>query len=61
MNFRRVLAVAVVVVFITSPSIAQQDKPTFPKGELSTTKNHTGDIWLNELNVGDATFDPSVP
>jgi quercetin dioxygenase-like cupin family protein len=30
------------------------------KGELSTTKNHTGDIWLKELNVGDATFDPSI-
>ena len=32
----------------------------FPKGELSTAKNHTGNIWLSELNVGDATFDPSI-
>jgi quercetin dioxygenase-like cupin family protein len=47
---------------ITQPShaVAQQDQSAFPKGELSTTKNHTGDIWLNELNIGDATFDPSV-
>lgn len=39
---------------------AQEEKTPFPKGELSTTTNHTGDIWLNELNIGDATFDPSV-
>ena len=32
----------------------------FPKGELSTAKNHTGNIWLIELNVGDGTFDPSI-
>ena len=39
---------------------AQTGVPTFPKGELSTTKNHTGNIWLSELNVGDSTFDPSI-
>lgn len=39
---------------------AQTAEPTFPKGELSTTKNHTGNIWLSELNVGDSTFDPSI-
>jgi len=32
----------------------------FPRGELSHSKNHTGNIWLNELNVGDSTFDPSI-
>src|SRR3974390_812384 len=32
----------------------------FPKGELSTAKNHTGNSWLSEPNVGDSTFDPSI-
>jgi quercetin dioxygenase-like cupin family protein len=41
-------------------SQAQTSSPIFPKGALSTAKNHTGDIWLNELNVGDSTFDPSI-
>ncbi len=41
-------------------SNAQTDAPIFPKGDLSLTKNHTGSIWLNELNVGDSAFDPSV-
>jgi quercetin dioxygenase-like cupin family protein len=39
---------------------AQTADSLFPKGDLSTTKNHTGDIWLSELNVGDSTFDPSI-
>ncbi len=41
-------------------SLAQTGDAIFPKGELSTTKNHTGNIWLKELNVGDSTFDPSI-
>ena len=40
--------------------LAQTDGAVFPKGQLSTAKNHTGSIWLNELNAGDATFDPSI-
>jgi quercetin dioxygenase-like cupin family protein len=39
---------------------AQTADATFPKGELSTVKNHTGNIWLKELNVGDSAFDPSI-
>lgn len=39
---------------------AQPADPIFPKGELSTTKNHTGNIWLKELSAGDSTFDPSI-
>jgi quercetin dioxygenase-like cupin family protein len=42
------------------PSQAQTADSGFPKGELSTAKNHTGNIWLSELNVGDSTFDPSI-
>ena len=41
-------------------SPAQTPNSGFPKGELSTAKNHTGDIWLSELNVGDSAFDPSI-
>ena len=45
---------------LTCQAQAQTADSLFPKGELSTTKNHTGDIWLSELNVGDSTFDPSI-
>lgn len=57
----RVMAVvAGLVVMQPSFARAQQEPPIFPKGELSTAKNHSGDIWLNELSVGDAGFDASV-
>ena len=39
---------------------AQTTDSGFPKGELSNAKNHTGNIWLSELNAGDSTFDASI-
>jgi hypothetical protein len=41
-------------------SQAQTSASGFSKGEPSNAKNHTGNIWLSELNVGDSTFDPSI-
>ena len=40
--------------------VAAQDASIFPKGEISTTDNHTGTIWLNELSVGDSVFTNSI-
>lgn len=53
-------AVAIVAFGLTLSMQAQSLAGMFSKGEISTTKNHTGEIWLNELVVGDATFDPSI-
>jgi hypothetical protein len=55
-----VIAFAVSSLFVFR-SQAQTADSGFPKGELSTAKNHTGNIWLSELNVGDSTFDPVLP
>ncbi len=55
----QIIAFAVSLVF-SFQSQAQTGDAIFPRGELSTTKNHTGNIWLKELNVGDSTFDPSI-
>ncbi len=55
----QIIAFAASLLFIFQAH-AQTGDAIFPKGELSTTKNHTGDIWLNELNVGDSTFDSSI-
>ena len=54
-----------VIAFVASLAFilqchAQTSASGFPKGELSNAKNHTGNIWLSELNVGDSTFDPSI-
>lgn len=37
-----------------------QDAFIFPKGEISTTNNHTGTIWLKELNEPDSNFNYSI-
>ena len=55
----RIVAVAISLLFAFQCK-AQTGNAIFPRGELSTTKNHTGNIWLNELNVGDSTFDLSI-
>ena len=52
----QIIAVAFGILF-SLPSQAQTDDAIFPKGELSTAKNHTGNVWLKELNAGDSTFD----
>ncbi|CAM4037891.1 Cupin domain protein [Pedobacter westerhofensis] len=37
-----------------------QDKPIFPKGEIATVDNHTGTVWLTELNKPDTAIDIAV-
>jgi quercetin dioxygenase-like cupin family protein len=55
----QIIAFVVSLVF-TFTCRAQSGDPLFPKGELTTDKHHTGKIWLEELNVGDSTFHPSI-
>jgi 4-carboxymuconolactone decarboxylase len=40
--------------------VTAQDNSIFPKGEISTTDNHTGTIWLSELNKPDSIFNFSL-
>lgn len=37
-----------------------QEVSIFPKGEISATDNHTGIVWLKELNVPDSIFNLSL-
>ena len=43
-----------------STRVVAQDASIFPRGEISTTDNHTGTIWLNELSAGDSVFTNSI-
>src|SRR6187455_217976 len=43
-----------------STGLVAQDAPIFPKGEISTTDNHTGTVWLIELNKPDSIFNFSL-
>lgn len=44
--------------FILSLPVVAQDM--FPRGEVSTTDNHTGTIWLSELSKPDNIFNDSI-
>src|ERR1700744_4044868 len=46
-------------VFLSARALAQ-DAAIFPKGEISATNNHTGTVWLTELNVADSVIDCNV-
>ena len=37
-----------------------QSGPVFPKGEIATVNNHTGTVWLKELNVADSIINCNV-
>ena len=54
-----IVAFAASLIFLVQ-CYAQTAEQIFPKGDLSAAKNHTGNIWLNELSIGDSTFDPSI-
>jgi 4-carboxymuconolactone decarboxylase len=48
------------LVAVTSIPLTAQDHSIFPKGEISTTDNHTGTVWLKELNGADSIFNYSI-
>jgi 4-carboxymuconolactone decarboxylase len=43
-----------------STKLTAQDPSIFPRGEISTTDNHTGTIWLNELSMPDSVLNYSI-
>ncbi|WP_426671271.1 cupin domain-containing protein [Mucilaginibacter sp. McL0603] len=51
------------IILLSTASFTQamaQDEPIFPKGEISTVNNHTGTVWLTELNKADSTIDCNI-
>jgi 4-carboxymuconolactone decarboxylase len=40
--------------------VQAQEVSIFPKGELSAADNHTGNVWLYELNKPDSIFNISI-
>lgn len=50
-----------ILLFATFSDYAvAQEASIFPKGEKSTTDNHTGTVWLKELNEPDSIFNYSI-
>ncbi|MXV53148.1 cupin domain-containing protein [Pedobacter sp. HMF7647] len=57
---KKVLYALILSGVLVSASAAAQSTAIFPKGELSKTDNHTGDVWLTELNKADSVIDVGI-
>ncbi|NEU08460.1 cupin domain-containing protein [Flavihumibacter sp. R14] len=56
---KRVLYFTILFLAATSTGVVAQET-IFPKGEIATTKTHTGTVWLNLLNKPDSLIDVAI-
>jgi quercetin dioxygenase-like cupin family protein len=56
----RSIVTTILLCVILSIKLTAQDATIFPKGEISNTDNHTGIVWLTELNKPDSVFNFSL-
>lgn len=45
---------------VVATPVSAQDHSIFPLGEKSKNVNHTGDVWLSELNKPDSTINSQI-
>lgn len=45
---------------MVATSATAQDHDIFPRGEKAKNVNHTGDVWLSELNKADSTINTQI-
>ena len=57
---KRLMLFPIVILFILSTRTSAQEVAIFPKGEVSTTDNHTGTVWLTEINQPDSILNLSL-
>ncbi len=57
---KKTIFFTIALFVLTTTKMSAQNESIFPKGEISTTDNHTGTIWLNELNKPDPIFNFSI-
>ena len=57
---KKTIFFTIALFVLTTTKMLAQETSIFSKGEISTTDNHTGTIWLNELNKPDPIFNFSI-
>ena len=60
MKILKIVSLAILLAVTLSTGVVAQDAAIFPKGEVSTTDNHTGTVWLKELSQPDSVFNYSI-
>jgi 4-carboxymuconolactone decarboxylase len=59
-KLQRVFYLLILIANVFTIETNAQALSAFPKGEVSTTNNHTGTVWLKELAVPDSVFSFSL-
>jgi len=54
------LLCSIFLFFAFTTQVLAQDASNFPKGEISTADDHTGNIWLNEISKPDSILNYSI-
>lgn len=57
---KKVLYLTILLSASVFTKVLAQRASIFPKGEISTTDNHTGTVWLKELSEADNNFNYSL-
>ena len=57
---KKVILFTIALFALSTTKTFAQEVSIFPKGEIATTDNHTGTIWLNELSKPDPIFNYSI-
>jgi len=57
---KKTLILTIVLSAGLTITAAAQKNTLFPKGEISAADNHTGTVWLTELNKPDTTMDIAI-
>lgn len=53
---RRLIYLAILFLGMMKTNVIAQDQPIFTLGEKAKNVNHTGDVWIRELNSANATI-----
>lgn len=57
---KRAFYLTILLVSTVCIKALAQEASIFPKGEIATVDNHTGTVWLNELNKPDSLMDIGI-
>ncbi len=57
---KKVFCLTILLSTVLTTQVIAQEASVFSKGEISATDNHTGTVWLKELNVPDSIFNFSL-
>lgn len=57
---KKVIYLTILLFAVVSTQVTAQEEGIFPLGEKAKNVNHTGDVWLSELNKPDNTINSQI-